>query len=103
MADAMATTQHMVALGQAQRVRMARAETRAKVHAGQTVRDGMDTLADMLENGVPWELQSAPLGAVVAWPKRSQITTRRNLLAACGPSEMLPMGKLTYRQRVALV
>jgi hypothetical protein len=103
MAAETATQQHVVALGEAQRVRLARAETRAKVHAGRLQQDGRDILADMLERDVPWELKTAALGTVLTWPKHSQITTRRNLVAACGASETRRLGELTYRQRVALV
>src|SRR6476659_1788810 len=87
--------QHLRALEYANRVRLARAELKRRVAAGD-----VHVAAIVLE--CPWEATSMELSELLMSQKRWGRERCRRLLLALGIPENKQLGKLTERQRAAL-
>ena len=87
--------QHLRALEHANRVRLARADLKRRVAAGN-VRVSEVVLQ------CPWEAQSMELSELLMSQKRWGRERCRRLLLALGIPENKQMGTLTERQRIAL-
>lgn len=87
--------QHLRALEHANRVRLARAELKRRVAAGDT------QVADVVLT-CPWEAHSMELSELLMSQKRWGRERCRRLLLALGIPENKQMGTLTERQRAAL-
>src|SRR5437763_7750768 len=87
--------QHLRALEHANRVRLARAELKRRVAAG-------DVRVAELVLETPWEAQSMELSELLMSQKRWGRERCRRLLLALGIPENKHLGTLTERQRVAL-
>ena len=97
--DATATApapQHMRALAQANRVRLARAELKRQVAEGET------TVADIVLE-CPWEAESMAIADLLLSQHRWGRTRCRRFLASIPMSETKTVGSMTERQRRALV
>src|SRR3954451_9701018 len=92
--DATVTTapQHMRALSQANRVRLARAELK------RAIADGSKTVAEVVTN-CPWEAASMSIGDLLMSQYRWGKTRCRRFLAPIPMSENKTVGSLTERQR----
>jgi hypothetical protein len=93
--DATATApapQHMRALAQANRVRLARAELKRQVAEGET------TVADVVL-GCPWEAESMTISDLLMSQHRWGRTRCRRFLASIPMSETKTIGTMTERQR----
>ena len=90
-----AAPQHLQALRQANRVRLARAELKRKVAAQET------TVAEVVLS-CPWEAESMDLSDLLISQRRWGRARCRRLLVALGLPEKKKVGTLTERQRVAL-
>ena len=95
-ATAPAAPQHMRALAQANRVRLARAELKRQVAEGET------TVAQIVMN-CPWESDSMAIADLLLSQHRWGRTRCRRFLAAIPLTETKTVGSLTDRQRKALV
>jgi hypothetical protein len=96
--DATATArapQHMRALAQANRVRLARAELKRQVGEGET------TVADIVLE-CPWEAESMAIADLLLSQHRWGRTRCRRFLASIPMSETKTVGSMTERQRRAL-
>src|SRR5215218_4537838 len=96
--DATATApapQHMRALAQANRVRLARAELKRQITEGDT------TVADVVLQ-CPWEAESMAIADLLLSQHRWGRTRCRRFLASIPMSETKPVGSMTDRQRRAL-
>ena len=96
--DATATApapQHMRALAQANRVRLARAELKRQVAEGET------TVADIVLE-CPWEAESMAIADLLMSQHRWGRTRCRRFLASIPMSETKTVGSMTERQRRAL-
>ena len=96
--DATATArapQHMRALAQANRVRLARAELKRQVAEGET------TVADIVLE-CPWEAESMAIGDLLLSQHRWGRTRCRRFLASIPMSETKTIASMTDRQRRAL-
>jgi hypothetical protein len=96
--DATATApaaQHMRALAQANRVRLARAELKRQVAEGET------PVADVVLS-CPWEAESMTISDLLLSQHRWGQTRRRRFLASIPISETKTIGSMTDRQRRAL-
>jgi hypothetical protein len=96
--DATATApaaQHMRALAQANRVRLARAELKRQVAEGET------SVADVVL-GCPWEAESMTISDLLMSQHRWGRTRCRRFLASIPMSETKTVGTMTDRQRRAL-
>ena len=96
--DATATArapQHMRALAQANRVRLARAELKRQVGDGET------TVADIVLE-CPWEAESMAIADLLLSQHRWGRTRCRRFLASISMSETKTVGSMTERQRLAL-
>jgi hypothetical protein len=96
--DATATApaaQHMRALAQANRVRLARAELKRQVAEGET------SVADVVLN-CPWEAESMTISDLLMSQHRWGRTRCRRFLASIPMSETKTVGTMTVRQRHAL-
>lgn len=96
--DATATApaaQHMRALAQANRVRLARAELKRQVAEGET------TVADVVLS-CPWEAESMAVSDLLMSQHRWGRTRCRRFLASIPMSEAKTVGSMTARQRHAL-
>ncbi len=96
--DATATArapQHMRALAQANRVRLARAELKRQVADGET------TVADIVLE-CPWEAESMAIADLLLSQHRWGRTRCRRFLASISMSETKTIGSMTERQRRAL-
>ena len=97
--DATATTaaapQHMRALAQANRVRLARAELKRQVS------DGERSVADVVI-ACPWEAESMAIAELLMSQHRWGRTRCRRFLASIPMSETKQIGTLTERQRRAV-
>jgi hypothetical protein len=96
--DATATApaaQHMRALAQANRVRLARAELKRQVAEGDT------TVADVVLN-CPWEAESMTISDLLMSQHRWGRTRSRRFLSSIPMSETKTIGTMTDRQRRAL-
>jgi hypothetical protein len=91
-----AAPQHLKALRQANRVRLARAELKRHVAAG-------DTTASEVVLGMPWEAASMELSDLLMSQRRWGRARCRRLLLSLGLPENKHIGTLTPRQRRALV
>jgi hypothetical protein len=87
--------QHLRALEHANRVRLARAELKRRVAAGD-----VRVAAVVLE--CPWQAHSMELSELLMSQKRWGRERCRRLLMALGITENKQIGTLTERQRVAL-
>ena len=91
--DAIASPpQHMRALSQANRVRLARAELK------RAIADGSKTVAEVVTN-CPWEAASMSIGDLLMSQHRWGKTRCRRFLAPIPMSETKTVGSLTERQR----
>ena len=96
--DATATApaaQHMRALAQANRVRLARAELKRQVAEGET------SVADVVL-GCPWEAESMTISDLLLSQHRWGRTRCRRFLTSIPMSETKTVGTMTDRQRRAL-
>jgi len=96
--DATATApaaQHMRALAQANRVRLARAELKRQVAEGET------PVADIVVS-CPWEAESMTISDLLLSQHRWGQTRCRRFLASIPMSETKTIGSMTDRQRRAL-
>jgi hypothetical protein len=96
--DATATApaaQHMRALAQANRVRLARAELKRQVAEGET------SAADVVLS-CPWEADSMTISDLLMSQHRWGRTRCRRFLASIPMSETKTIGSMTDRQRRAL-
>jgi hypothetical protein len=96
--DATATApaaQHMRALAQANRVRLARAELKRQVADGET------SVADVVLS-CPWEAESMTISDLLMSQHRWGRTRCRRFLASIPMSETKTVGTMTDRQRHAL-
>jgi hypothetical protein len=94
-ATAPAAPQHMRALAQANRVRLARAELKRQVA------DGEMSVADVVLN-CPWEAESMTISDLLMSQHRWGRTRCRRFLASIPMSETKTVGTMTDRQRRAL-
>src|ERR671921_732818 len=87
--------QHMRALAQANRVRLARAELKRQVAEGEA------TVADIVLT-CPWEAESMSIADLLLSQHRWGRTRCRRFLASIPMSETKTVGSMTERQRRAL-
>ena len=87
--------QHMQALAEANRVRLARAQLKREVSAG-----ALDTAAIVRE--CPWQAETMTVGELLRSQRRWGRTRSRKFLAALTLSENRELGRLTMRQRQML-
>ena len=87
--------QHMRALAQANRVRLARAELKRQVSDGET------TAAQVVQD-CPWEAESMAIAELLMAQHRWGRTRCRRFLAAIPMSETKTIGSMTERQRGAV-
>lgn len=94
-ATATAAPQHMRALEQANRVRLARAELKREVA------DGARTVADIVAD-CPWEAESMAIADLLMSQHRWGRTRCRRFLASVPMGETKTIGSMTDRQRTTL-
>src|SRR5918912_417786 len=94
-ATATAAPQHMRALMQANRVRLARAELKRQIA------DGARTVADVVSD-CPWEAESMTIADLLMSQHRWGRTRCRRFLASIPMLETKTVGSMTERQRNAL-
>ncbi len=94
-ATATAAPQHMRALEQANRVRLARAELKRQVA------DGATTVADVVSE-CPWEAESMTIADLLMSQHRWGRTRCRRFLASVPMGETKTIGSMTERQRATL-
>ena len=87
--------QHLRALEQANRVRLARAELKRRVSLQQA------SVVDVIVE-CPWEAESMEISDLLMSQRRWGHTRCRKLLMQVPVSENKPVGKMTERQRRAL-
>ncbi len=87
--------QHMRALAQANRVRLARAELKRQVAEGET------TVAEIVLE-CPWEAESMAIADLLLSQHRWGRTRCRRFLASIPLSETKTVGSMTERQRAVL-
>jgi hypothetical protein len=87
--------QHLEALAQANRVRLARAALKRSVAAGQS--NAAEVVRDC-----PWEAESMTLAELLTSQRRWGRTRARKFLASLAVSENKRIGTLTQRQRLLL-
>ena len=87
--------QHIRALAQANRVRLARAELKREVAEG--IRSAADVVLEC-----PWEAESMPIGSLLMSQHRWGRTRCRRFLASLAMVETKTIGSMTVRQRRAL-
>src|ERR671929_392237 len=87
--------QHMQALAQANKVRLARAELKRQVA------DGEMSVADVVL-GCPWEAESMTISDLLMSQHRWGRTRCRRFLASIPMPENKTIGSMTERQRLAL-
>jgi hypothetical protein len=87
--------QHMQALAEANRVRLARAQLKREVGAGE-----IDTAAVVRE--CPWQAETMTVGELLRSQRRWGRTRSRKFLAALTLNENRELGRLTSRQRQML-
>jgi len=87
--------QHMQALAQANRVRLARAELKRQVA------DGELSVAEIVLD-CPWEAESMTIGDLLMSQHRWGSTRCRRFLMSVGMNETKTIGSMTDRQRLAL-
>lgn len=94
-ATATAAPQHMRALEQANRVRLARAELKRQVA------EGAKTVADVVSD-CPWEAESMTIADLLMSQHRWGRTRCRRFLASVPMTETKTIGSMTERQRTTL-
>ena len=94
-ATATAAPQHMRALSQANRVRLARAELKRQIA------DGHRTVAEVVQ-ACPWEAASMSIADLLMSQHRWGRTRCRRFLSSIPMSETKTVGSMTDRQRQAL-
>ena len=94
-ATATAAPQHMRALDQANRVRLARAELKRQIA------DGDRTVADVVLD-CPWEAESMTIADLLMSQHRWGRTRCRRFLASVPMTETKTIGSMTERQRTTL-
>ena len=94
-ATATAAPQHMRALMQANRVRLARAELKRQIA------EGAQTVADVVSD-CPWEAESMTIADLLMSQHRWGRTRCRRFLASIPMSETKTIGSMTERQRNTL-
>ena len=87
--------QHLQALERANAVRLARAELKRRIAAGD-----MNAAEVILSS--PWEVESMTVGDLLTSQRRWGATRCRRLLQAVPISESKTVGAMTERQRLAL-
>lgn len=87
--------QHMRALAEANRVRLARAALKRAVQAGD-----VDT-AEVVRK-CPWEVETMPIGELLRSQRRWGRTRTRKFLVPLALNENRELGRLTLRQRALL-
>lgn len=87
--------QHMEALEQANRVRLARAETKLKIRTGRL--DVSDVVRE-----VSWEMETIMVHELLRSQQRWGMTRSRRVLSKLAIHERKKLGNLTLRQREAL-
>ena len=87
--------QHMRALAEANRVRLARAALKRDIEAGR-----VDTAEVVRE--CPWEVETMTVGELLRSQRRWGRTRARKFLAGLALSENRELGRLTLRQRSVL-
>ena len=90
-----AQPQHMQALMSANRVRLARAEVKRKVAAGQV--DAAELILTC-----PWMIETMSLGELLSSQERWGSTRTNRFLRSAGLSETKLLSSLTERQRLTL-
>ena len=90
-----AAPQHLRALEHANRVRLARAELKRKIGAGEV-------MAAQVVQSCPWEAASMEISDVLMAQRRWGRARCRRLLLSLGLPENKQVGTLTARQRQAL-
>ena len=88
--------QHLRALEHANRVRLARAEMKRLIRAGQL------SVAEVILN-CPWQAHSMEISDLLMSQNRWGLARCKRLLSSSGVPENKKIGTLTDRQRVALV
>lgn len=84
--------QHLRALERANAVRLARAELKRRIAAG-------DVTASEVLLGTPWEADSMTIGDLLTSQRRWGVTRSRRLLQTAVVSESKTIGAMTERQR----
>jgi hypothetical protein len=92
---ALARPQHMEALELANRVRLARADVKRKIAAGNV------EVANVVVT-CPWMVETMPLGELLTSQKRWGRTRAQKFLKSVGLRETKALSTLTERQRVTL-
>lgn len=87
--------QHMRALAEANRVRLARAALKRAIEAGHV--DPADVVRDL-----PWEVETMSVGELLRSQRRWGRTRTRKFLSAIALSENRQLSRLTLRQRSLL-
>lgn len=87
--------QHMRALAEANRVRLARAALKRAVEAGD-----VDTAEVVRE--CPWEVETMTIGELLRSQRRWGRTRARKFVASMALNENRQLGRLTLRQRSVL-
>jgi hypothetical protein len=90
-----AAPQHLRALERANRVRLARADLKRRIAAGE-----LDAAEVILS--CPWQADSMVISELLMSQRRWGRTRCRRLLTALGVPENKRIGTLTHRQRIAL-
>lgn len=90
-----AMPQHMRALAEANRVRLARAALKRAVEADEV--DAADVVREL-----PWEVETMTVGELLRAQRRWGRTRTRKFLAILALSENRELGRLTLRQRSLL-
>lgn len=90
-----AMPQHMRALAEANRVRLARAALKRQIAAGSTE-------AASVARGCPWEVETMTVGELLRSQRRWGRARARKFLFGLGLNENRELGRLTERQRLVL-
>jgi hypothetical protein len=90
-----AMPQHMRALAEANRVRLARAALKRDIEAGD-----LDTANVVRE--CPWEVETMTVGELLRAQRRWGRTRTRKFLTSLALSENRQLGRLTLRQRAVV-
>ena len=94
-ATAVAAPQHLRALERANRVRLARADLKRRIGAGEV------SVADVVANP-PWHVDQMAISELLMSQRRWGRARCRRLLLSLGVPENKKIGTLTERQRMAL-
>lgn len=94
--EAMPVPQHMAALANANRVRLARSALKRRVARGEL------SAAAVIDE-VPWEAETMAVGELLMAQHRWGRTRVRRLLGSIPMGELKQLGSLTPRQRTVLI